>query len=75
VETSQERVNEVSIANLENKVNELTSLMRSLACGNVQQVKVCSICSLQGHASDMCPSMQEDYIEQANAVDRAFNGV
>jgi hypothetical protein len=49
--------------------------MRSLACGNVQQVKVCSICLLQGHASDMCPSMQEDYIEQANAVDRAFNGV
>jgi len=48
--------------------------VRSLACGNVQQVKVCSICSLQGHASDMCPTMQEDYIEQANAVDGAFNG-
>jgi len=45
-----------------------------LACGNVQQVKVCSICSLQGHASDMCPTIQEDYIEQANAVDGAFNG-
>jgi len=37
-------------------------------------VKVCGICSLQGHASDMCPTMQEDYIEQANAVDGAFNG-
>ncbi|KAL9384350.1 hypothetical protein Peur_013563 [Populus x canadensis] len=37
-------------------------------------VKVCSICSLQGHASDICPTMQEDYIEQANAVDGAFNG-
>jgi len=48
--------------------------MRSLACGNEQQVKVCSICSLQGHASDMCPTIQEDYIEQANAVDGAFNG-
>jgi recombinational DNA repair protein RecR len=46
----------------------------SLACGNVQQVKVCSICSLQEHASDMCIIMQEDYIEQANVVDRAFNG-
>ena len=22
----------------------------------------------------MCPTMQEDYIEQANAVDGAFNG-
>jgi len=48
--------------------------MRSLDCGNVQQVKVCSICSLQGHASDMCLTMQEDYIEHATAVDGAFNG-
>jgi len=68
------RVNELSISNLENKVNDLTSLVRSLACGNVQQVKVCSIYSLQGHASDMCLTMQEDYIEQANAVDGEFNG-
>ena len=49
-------------------------LVRSLACGNIQQVKSCSICSLQGHATDMCPTMQEDFIEQANAVDGAFNG-
>jgi hypothetical protein len=52
------RVNEVSISNLENKVNDLTSLVRSLACGNVQQVKVCCICSLQRHTSDICPIMQ-----------------
>jgi len=48
--------------------------MRSLASGNKQLVKVCNICSLQGHALDMCPTMQEDYSEQANAVDGAFNG-
>jgi hypothetical protein len=71
---ANKRVNEVSISNIENKVNDLTSLVRSLVCGNVQQVKVCSICSLQGHASDMWLTMQEDYIEQANAVDGAFNG-
>jgi hypothetical protein len=40
------QVNKVSISNLENKVNDLTSLVCSLACGNVQQVKVCNICSL-----------------------------
>jgi hypothetical protein len=40
------RVNEVSIANPENKVNDLTSLVCSLACGNIQQVKICSICLL-----------------------------
>jgi hypothetical protein len=48
--------------------------MPSLACGNVQQVKVCSICSLRGHFLDIFPIMQEDYNEQANAVDGAFNG-
>ena len=40
------QVNEVRISNLENKVNYLTSLVRSLACGNVQQVKVFTICYL-----------------------------
>ena len=71
---SNKRVNEVSISILENKVNDLTFLVRSLACGNLQQVKVCSICSLQGHTSDMCPKIQEDYIEQVHAVDGGFNG-
>ena len=70
---SNKRVNEVSISNLENKVNDLTCLVCSLACGNVQQIKVRSICSLQGHAMDMCPTMKEDYIEQANKVDGTFN--
>jgi hypothetical protein len=32
---SNKRVNGVSISNLENTVNDLTSLVRSLACGNV----------------------------------------
>jgi hypothetical protein len=40
------RVNEVGIANLKNKVNDITSLMHSLAYENIQQVKVCSLCSL-----------------------------
>lgn len=47
--------------------------MRSLVYGNMQQVKVCNICSLQGHASNICPTMQEDYIEQAHAIDGVFN--
>jgi hypothetical protein len=54
---SNKRVNEVSISNLENKVNDLTSLVCFLACGNVQHMKVCSICSLQGHTLNMCPTM------------------
>jgi len=71
VETSQ--ANKVSIVNLENKVNDLTSLVRSLSYRNIQQVKIYSICSLQGRASYICPTMQEDYIKHANIVDGAFN--
>jgi len=71
---ANKRVNKVSIFNLENKVNDLTSLMCSLAYGNVHQVKIYSICSLQGHTLDMCPTMQEDYIEQVHAIDGGFNG-
>ena len=48
-EFPHKQVNEVNIANLENKVNDLTSCVCSLACGNVQQVKACSICFLQRH--------------------------
>jgi hypothetical protein len=33
---ANKRVNEVSISNLENKVNDFTSLVRSLGCGNAQ---------------------------------------
>jgi hypothetical protein len=33
---ANKRVNKVSISNLENKVNDLTSLVCSLACGNIQ---------------------------------------
>jgi hypothetical protein len=51
------RVNEACGNVQQVKVNDLTSLVRSLACGNVQQVKVCNICSLQEHTSDMCPTM------------------
>jgi len=48
------QVNEVSISNFENKVNNLTSLVCSLACGNVQQVKVCSTCSLLRICAQQC---------------------
>ena len=66
------RVNEVSISNLENKVNDLTSLVRSLACSNMQQVRSCGICASVGHASDMCPTMEEGSYEQANAIGGVF---
>jgi len=48
--------------------------VHSLSCGNVQQLKVYNICLLQGHALDMCLTIQQDYIEQTNIVNGVFNG-
>ena len=43
------KVNEVSIASLEQKFNKLTSLVQQLAVGNMHQIKACVICSNMGH--------------------------
>ncbi|KAJ9176954.1 hypothetical protein P3X46_012212 [Hevea brasiliensis] len=63
------KVNEVSTSDLEKQISDLTSLVRQLAVGNMQTVKVCGICSGSGHATDMCPTLQEDEsMQHANAV-------
>ncbi|KAK4484218.1 hypothetical protein RD792_011441 [Penstemon davidsonii] len=36
--------------------------------GNVQTTKSCGICSVVGHPTDMCPTLQEEFIEQVNAT-------
>ena len=54
------KVNEVSIACLEEKFDKLTSLVQQLAVGNMNQIKACGICSNMGHQTDMCPTLQED---------------
>lgn len=62
------RVNEVNASSLESKINQLTSLVQNLVVGNTQQAKVCGICAYTGHSTDMCPTLQDDIPEQANAV-------
>ncbi|KAJ9130618.1 hypothetical protein P3X46_034306 [Hevea brasiliensis] len=63
------KVNEVSTSNLEKQISDLTSLVRQLAVGKMQTVKVCGICSGSGHATDMCPTLQEDEsMQHVNAV-------
>ena len=62
------RVNEVSHFSLENRVEELTFLMRHFITGSHQQVKSYGICSNIGHATDMCPTLHEEPCQQANAA-------
>ncbi|XP_057505523.1 uncharacterized protein LOC130788837 [Actinidia eriantha] len=61
-------VNEVNISSLEQQIASLTSLVRQMAVGNMQAAKVCGICSIEGHPTDMCPTLQEEPIEQVNAA-------
>ncbi|KAH9726990.1 hypothetical protein KPL70_008483 [Citrus sinensis] len=61
-------VNEVNISSVEQCLDKLTSLVEKFVVGNVQQVKTCGICYNIGHSTDMCPTLQEEPAEQANAV-------
>ncbi|XP_019051551.1 PREDICTED: uncharacterized protein LOC104587430 [Nelumbo nucifera] len=60
--------NEVNISSLEQQIASLTSLVHQMAVGNMQTVKACGICSVVGHPTDMCPTLQEEPIEQVNAA-------
>ena len=62
------KVNEVSTSSIEHQLANLTSLVQQLAIGNSQQAKKCGICSIMGHATDMCPTLQDGNMEQANAM-------
>ncbi|XP_059431555.1 uncharacterized protein LOC132165068 [Corylus avellana] len=61
-------VNEVNISSLEQQIANLTSLVHQMAVGNIQTVKACGICSVVGHPTDKCPTLQEEPIEQVNAA-------
>ncbi|XP_073120959.1 uncharacterized protein [Henckelia pumila] len=62
------KVNEVSASPIDQKLDSLTSLLERLVAGQVQQVKACGICSIYGHPMDMCLTLQEDQVQQANAI-------
>ncbi|CAH9100957.1 unnamed protein product [Cuscuta epithymum] len=54
---------------LESQVAGLTSLVKDLLLNpKTQEVKVCGICSTQGHPTDSCPTLQEENPEQVNAL-------
>ncbi|XP_068666490.1 uncharacterized protein [Aristolochia californica] len=57
-------VNEVKISSLEQLIASLTSLVRQMVVGNTQMAKACGICSVVGHPTDMCPTLQEEPTEQ-----------
>ncbi|KAL0408417.1 UNVERIFIED_CONTAM: hypothetical protein Sradi_1776100 [Sesamum radiatum] len=65
------KVNEVSIS-IDERLDKLTSLVELLIVGNTQQVKACGICTSSGHATNTCPTLQEEPTMYANAVGGFF---
>ena len=61
-------VNEINISSLKQQIASLTSLVRQMAVVNLQTVKACGICSVVGHPTDMCPTLQKEPIKQVNAA-------
>ncbi|XP_031131791.1 uncharacterized protein LOC116033171 [Ipomoea triloba] len=61
------RVNEVSSSQLENKISDLTTLVRQMAVGQMQSTGACGICSFVGHPTDMCPTLQNPS-QELNAI-------
>ena len=61
-------VNEVNISSLEQQIVSLTSLVCQMVVGNMQMMKACGICLAVGHPTDMCPTLQEEPIEQVDVA-------
>ena len=60
--------NEANISSLEQQIASMTSLIRQMAVGNMQTAKACGICSVVGHPTDMCPTLQKEPTEQVNVA-------
>ncbi|KAK9986697.1 hypothetical protein SO802_031648 [Lithocarpus litseifolius] len=68
LDSPSKHVNEVNISSLEQQIASLTSFVREMDVGNMPTVKACGICSVVGHPTDMCPTLQEEPIEQVNVA-------
>ena len=68
LDPQSKHVNGVNISSLVQQIVSLTSLVRQMVVGNMQMTKACGICSVVGHPTDMCPTLQEEPIEQVNVA-------
>ncbi|XWS37552.1 hypothetical protein CRYUN_Cryun19dG0053500 [Craigia yunnanensis] len=61
-------VNKVISPNIEQQITNFTQCVQTLATSVTSLVQPYGSCSLQGHATDLCPSLQDGTSEQANAL-------
>ena len=66
--TAPQRVNEVQTSSIGKQLANLTTMLSKLANGNALQTRPCGIHAMIGHPTDMCPTLQSDIVEEANAI-------
>ncbi|KAL0445392.1 UNVERIFIED_CONTAM: hypothetical protein Slati_2261900 [Sesamum latifolium] len=66
-DNSPRKVNEVSVS-INERLDQLTSLVKKYVVGGSQEVKACGICTSPGHFTDACPTLHEEPTEHANVV-------
>ncbi|GMI90914.1 hypothetical protein HRI_002760700 [Hibiscus trionum] len=62
------RVHTVSTVSLENKIDNLTNIVYSLVLGEIKAAKVCGVCTMSDHVTDLCPLLQDTSSAQVNAI-------
>ena len=63
------KVNEVGSSTMEREMADLKSLVKQLIANQGKVANVCGICSFTRHATNACPTLQEEEpIQQANAM-------
>lgn len=60
------QVNEVNGSSLDRRLEDLISLLRQGVMIKTKGVTACGICNGMGHATDSCPTLQEDSIEKVS---------
>ncbi|XP_073153511.1 uncharacterized protein [Henckelia pumila] len=63
------RGNGVNVSSLEQQLIELTNFVHQMAVGSGQTVRACGVYAKVGHATDMCPTLQEGSADQVNAAE------
>ncbi|XP_073120716.1 uncharacterized protein [Henckelia pumila] len=67
-DSAPRRSNEVNASSLEQQLFDLTSLVHQMAVGNGKNLKKCEICAAMWHSTDMCPTLQEETVEQVGRI-------
>lgn len=69
LDTLSKHVNGVNVSSIEQQLASLTTLVHQMTTCTMQTAKACEICSLVSHPTNMCPTLQEEFVEHVNAAD------